>query len=74
MHIPAAHRPAAVAGSPAARCSGDEAQKRAIAHAVWTEIHWRMPRDRTVTITVEGDDIAVELGPPAPSTDRRTAP
>ena len=55
--------PAAVPPDP-----GDEAQKRAIAQAVWTEIHWLMPRDRTVTVTVEGDDIAVELGPPARST------
>ena len=58
-----ARRPAAVPPDP-----GDEAQKRAIAHAVWSEIHWLMPRDRTVTVTVEGDDIAVELGPPARST------
>ena len=47
----------------------DEATKRAIAHALWTEIHWLMPRGRTVVVTVEGDAIAVELGPadsPAP--------
>ena len=68
MHIPAEPRPDAAAGSPAAPCPDDEAQKRAIAHAVWTEIHWLMPRDRKVTVTVDGDDIAVELGPPAPST------
>ena len=42
---------------------GDEAQKRAIARAVRTEIHWLMPKDRTVTVAVRGDDIAVELGP-----------
>ena len=43
--------------------TGDEAQKRAIADALWTEIHWLFPRDRKVTITVDGDDIAVEFGP-----------
>ena len=48
--------------------AAEEAQKAAIAHAVWTEIHWLMPRDRTVTVTVDGDDIAVELGPPPRST------
>ena len=48
--------------------AAEEAQKAAIAQAVWTEIHWLMPRDRTVTVTVDGDDIAVELGPPARST------
>ena len=44
---------------------GDEAQKRAIAKAVWTELLWLMPPDRTVTIAVTGGDVAVELGPPA---------
>ena len=44
--------------------TGDEACKRAIAQAVWTEIHWLFPRDRRVTVTVDGDDIAVVLGPP----------
>ena len=43
----------------------DEAQKRAIAKAVWTDLLWLMPSDRTVTIAVTGGDIAVELGPPA---------
>ena len=51
--------PAAVPPDP-----GDEACKRAIAEAVWTEIHWLFPRDRRVTVTVDGDDIAVALGPP----------
>ena len=41
----------------------DEARKRAIARAVWTEIHWLMPRDRTVEIAID-DAIAVEFGPP----------
>lgn len=54
--------PAAVPPDP-----GDEACKRAIAEAVWTEIHWLFPRDRRVTVTVDGDDIAVALG------SRRTA-
>ena len=44
---------------------GDEAQKRAIADAVWTDLLWLMPPDRTVTISVTGGDVAVELGPPA---------
>ena len=42
---------------------GDEAQKRAIADAVWTDLLWLMPPDRTVTIAVTGGDVAVELGP-----------
>ena len=45
--------------------SGDEAQKRAIAKAVWTDLLWLMPPGRTVTIAVTGGDVAVELGPPA---------
>ena len=45
---------------------GDEAQKRAIARAVWTDLLWLMPPDRTVTIAVTGGDVAVELGPPGP--------
>ena len=44
---------------------GDEAQKRAIAKAVWTDLLWLLPPDRTVTIAVTGGDVAVELGPPA---------
>ena len=55
----------APAGIPAAppEC-GDEAKKRAIARALWTEIHWLMPTDRAVTITVDGDDIGIAFGPP----------
>ena len=45
----------------------DEAQKRAIANAVWTDLLWLMPPDRTVTIAVTGGDVAVELGPPGPA-------
>ena len=62
-------KPAAVpdiAGVPAAPPPpNDEAQKRAIAKAVWTDLLWLMPTDRTVTIAVTGGDVAVELGPPA---------
>ena len=43
---------------------GDEAHKRAIADAVWTDLLWLMPTGRTVTIAVTGGDVAVELGPP----------
>ena len=50
--------------APAPACSGDDAQRRAIARALWTEIHWLMPRDRSVTITVDGDDIDVAFGAP----------
>ena len=47
--------------------AGDETRKRAIARAVWTEIHWLMPRNRTVAVTVAGDAIAVEFGPAPPT-------
>ena len=65
-----------VAGATAAATADDEARKRAIARAVWTEIHWLMPTDRSVAITVDGDAIEVEFGPrdpdrEPPSTDRR---
>ena len=60
-------KPAAVpdtAAAPAAPPrSDDEAQKRAIASAVWTDLLWLMPPDRTVTIAVSGGDVAVEFGP-----------
>ena len=42
----------------------DEAHKRAIADAVWTDLLWLMPPDRTVTIAVDGGNVRVELGPP----------
>ncbi|MXW90467.1 MAG: hypothetical protein F4114_13510 [Rhodospirillaceae bacterium] len=45
----------------------DEAQKRAIADAVWTDLLWLMPPDRTVTVTVQEGRVAVELGPPSPA-------
>ena len=44
----------------------DEAQKRAIADAVWTDLLWLMPPDRTVTVKVKHGRVAVELGPPGP--------
>ena len=44
----------------------DETQKRVIANAVWTDLLWLMPPDRTVTVTVQDGDVAVELGPPSP--------
>ena len=55
--------PAATASAP--QVPNDDAQKRAIARAVWTDLLWLMPPDRTVTIAVTGGDVAVELGPPA---------
>ena len=56
--------------------AGEEARKRAIARALWTEIHWLMPTDRTVAIAVDGDHIAVEFGPPgcAPQMSAETPP
>ena len=66
MQHTAAHVPdVAVAAAPPA--PDDEAQKRAIANAVWTDLLWLMPPDRTVTIAVTGGDVAVELGPPGPA-------
>ena len=56
--------PAAEATAP--QVPDDEAQKRAIATAVWTDLLWLMPPDRTVTIAVTGGNVAVDLGPPAP--------
>ena len=60
MQTAAKPRRHAAGGSASPRAS-DEECKRAIARAVWSEIHWLMPRDRTVTITVQGDAIAVDL-------------
>ena len=45
----------------------DEARKRAIAHAVRTDLLWLMPTDRTVTVTVRDGRVAVDLGPPDPA-------
>ena len=44
-------------------CSADEALKRSIADAVWRELLWLMPRERTVTIVVCGGKVSVDLGP-----------
>ena len=41
----------------------DDAQKRAIADAVWTDLLWLMPPDRTVTVTVRDGRVTVDLGP-----------
>ena len=46
------------------RATRRPAQKRAIADAVWTDLLWLMPPDRTVTVTVRGGNVSVELGPP----------
>ena len=51
---------------PARQSPTDEAQKRAIANAVWTDLLWLMPPDRTVTVTVTRGRVAVELGPSDP--------
>ena len=58
----AAHIPRAAAPAPA-----DEAQKRAIAHAVWTDLLWLMPRGRTVTVTIRDGRVSVDLGPTGPA-------
>ena len=44
-------------------CSVEEARQRTIADAVWREIFWLMPRDRTVTIVVHGGKVSVDIGP-----------
>ena len=44
--------------------SADEATRTAITQAVWREIHWLMPKDRTVDIAVRGNRINVTLGRP----------
>ena len=61
----AAHIPRTAAPAPAE--PADEAQKRAIAHAVWTDLLWLMPRGRTVTVTVRDGRVAVDLGPADPA-------
>ena len=68
-------KPAAVpdtaTATPAPPPPDDEAQKRAIANAVWTDLLWLMPPDRTVTIAVTGGEVAVELGPRGPAPEAR---
>ena len=44
--------------------SADEATRTAIARAVWQDVHWLMPKDRAVDISVRGDHVLVKLGPP----------
>ena len=44
-------------------CSVEEARQRTIADAVWREIFWLMPRDRTVTIVVRSGKVSVDIGP-----------
>ena len=44
-------------------CSVEEARRRTIADAVWREIFWLLPRDRTVTIVVRGGKVSVDIGP-----------
>ena len=39
----------------------DEVQKALIAQAIWTDVHWLIPKQRTVTVTVSGDRIDVQL-------------
>ena len=63
QHI-AAHVPDGATSVPAPQEPGDEAQKHAIADAVWTDLLWLMPTGRTVTVTVRDGRVAVELGPP----------
>ena len=43
--------------------SADEAARTAIRQALWREIHWLFPKNRTVDIAVNGDRIDVTLGP-----------
>ena len=68
----AAHAPRTAASAPPPAPapdpgnSDDTAQKDAIARAVWTDLLWLMPRDRTVTVTVRDGTVAVELGPTEP--------
>ena len=69
MQLTAAHVPDAAASVPAPQEPGDEAQKRAIADAVWTDLLWLMPTGRTVTVTVRDGRVAVDLAPPGAAPD-----
>ena len=64
IHADPLPAPAGILAAPPS--PADEARKRAIAQALWTEIYWLMPTDRAVTITVDGDDIGVAFGSPHP--------
>ena len=66
MQQSAAHVPDSAAWA-APDPPSDEAQQRAIADAVWTDLLWLMPTGRTVTVTVRDGRVAVELGPPEPT-------
>ena len=72
MQHTAAHVPDDAAAAAAPDRPRDEAQKRAIAEAVWTDLLWLMPTGRTVTVTVRDGRVAVALGPPgaAPEADK----
>ena len=70
VHAPTAPDPAREPAAPPH--AGYDAKKAGIVRALWTEIHWLMPKDRTVSITVDGDDIAVAFGP-ARASGRPTA-
>ena len=63
----AAHIPRTAAAAPIQ--PAHEVQKRAIAQAVWTDLLWLMPQDRTVTVTVRDGMVAVDLGPADPAAD-----
>ncbi|WP_428102912.1 ATP-binding protein [Candidatus Rariloculus sp.] len=54
--------------------SADEATRTAISQAVWREIHWLMPKDRTVDIAVRGNRIDVTLGRPADGSPAHGSP
>ena len=41
--------------------AADEVQKALIAQAIWTDVHWLIPDQRTVTVTVSGNRIDVHL-------------
>ena len=53
--------------------SEEEARRHTIAEAVWREILWVIPRDREVSIKVNGGKVAVEFGPQTPAPERVAA-
>lgn len=63
MKHPAAAPAESAAAAPARASRDDEAKQRAIAREVSNEIRWLMPTDRTVFITVDGEDVSVDFGP-----------
>ena len=70
--MPAACSPGSVSGVPARQGPDDDAQKRAIARAVWTDLLWLMPTGRTVTIIVHDGRVAVDLAPSEPEPEAET--